>query len=86
MIAAPAELDVGTVALFLDIDGTLLDIRDNPSNVIADDELIAMLRACLSRLDGAMSLVSGRSIKAVDRIFAPAVFPIAGAHGPGMAE
>jgi len=81
MPAAPDILDANAVAVFLDVDGTLLEIRDDPSEVRADDELIAVLRACEIELDGALSLVSGRSIDEVDRIFAPAVFPVAGAHG-----
>lgn len=67
--------------MFLDVDGTLLEIRDNPSDVSADSELTELLEACFDVLDGAMSLVSGRSIAEVDRIFSPSVFPVAGAHG-----
>ena len=78
---APQKIDVSATALFLDVDGTLLDIRDNPSEVLADSELIETLEACFHILGGAMSLVSGRSIAEVDRIFSPSVFPVAGAHG-----
>lgn len=78
---APENLDTSAVALFLDVDGTLLDIRDNPAEVVADSALTELLGACSAKLDGALSLVSGRSIEEVDRIFAPADFPVAGAHG-----
>ena len=81
MPRAPDSLDTREVALFLDVDGTLLEIREKPADVVADDDLIDMLKACSARLDGAMSLVSGRPIADVDRIFSPAVFPVAGAHG-----
>ena len=81
MPLAPENLDTSAVALFLDVDGTLLDIRDDPSDVVADSALIELLQACSAELHGALSLVSGRSIEEVDRIFAPAVFPVAGAHG-----
>lgn len=81
MTASPDDLDPDSIALFLDVDGTLLDICDTPSAVKADDELIAMLRACFENLGGAMALVSGRSVAEVDRIFSPEVFPTAGAHG-----
>ena len=81
MFLAPDSLDPNTISLFLDVDGTLLDIRDDPGDVSADDELISILRRCFARLDGALSLVSGRPVEDVDRIFAPAVFPVAGAHG-----
>ena len=81
MASPPATLDPNGIALFLDVDGTLLDIRDNPAEVVADESLTELLGACYEQLGGALSLVSGRSIADVDRIFAPAVFPIAGAHG-----
>ena len=77
----PGTLNPSDVALFLDVDGTLLDIRDHPDDVVADSDLIEILELCFARLGGAMSLISGRSIAEVDRIFGPAVFPVAGAHG-----
>ena len=81
MSAAPRNLDPDAVALFLDVDGTLLAIRENPADVHADDALVGVLEQCFDRLGGAMALISGRSVEEVDRIFAPATFPTAGAHG-----
>ena len=81
MPTAPDKLDPNAVALFLDVDGTLLEIRNNPADVSADAGLVGLLEACFESLGGAMALVSGRSVAEVDRIFAPAVFPVAGAHG-----
>ena len=81
MPMAPDKLDPNAVALFLDVDGTLLEIRNNPSDVSADASLVGLLEACFESLGGALALVSGRSVAEVDRIFAPAVFPVAGAHG-----
>lgn len=78
---APQDLDPDNVALFLDVDGTLLEIRDHPADVSADGELVDLLKQCLERLDGAMALISGRSVSEIDRIFASADFPVAGAHG-----
>ena len=86
MPTAPHNLDSAAVALFLDVDGTLLAIRDDPADVSADKALIATLEACFDRLDGAMALISGRSVAEVDRILAPAVFPVAGAHGSELRE
>jgi trehalose 6-phosphate phosphatase len=77
----PADLGVTAPALFLDVDGTLVDIKDHPGDVRADAALIALLVRLAERLDGALSLISGRSIAEIDRIFAPAKFPSAGAHG-----
>lgn len=81
MPSAPENLDPSVVALFLDVDGTLLAIRDNPGDVVANPALIELLSACSRAVDGALALVSGRSIEELDRIFAPAVYPAAGAHG-----
>ena len=78
---APDKLDPNAVALFLDVDGTLLEIMNNPADVSADAYLVGLLEACFKSLGGAMALVSGRSVAEVDRMFAPATFPVAGAHG-----
>jgi trehalose 6-phosphate phosphatase len=77
----PTSIDTAKTALFLDVDGTLLDIRDRPEEVSADSELVELLDRLSSAVGGALSLVSGRSIAQIDRIFAPVQFPAAGAHG-----
>lgn len=81
MIKAPQNIDPSSIALFLDVDGTLLEICDRPDDVAANQVLISKLQACCSKLDGALALVSGRAIADIDRIFLPALFPVAGAHG-----
>ena len=75
------SLDPSRTALFLDVDGTLLEIVDDPASVVADALLIDSLRNAETRLDGALALISGRKIEEIDRIFEPAVFTAAGAHG-----
>ncbi len=77
----PTTLDPARTALFLDVDGTLLEIRDRPEDVVADRDLVALLGNLSGTLDGALSLVSGRAVAEIDRIFAPERFPAAGAHG-----
>ncbi len=74
-------LDPDRTAIFLDVDGTLLDIVNDPASVVADAKLIAVLRSIESWLSGALALVSGRTLGEIDRIFAPARFTAAGAHG-----
>jgi trehalose 6-phosphate phosphatase len=81
MTSPPKDIDAGSTALFLDVDGTLLDIQDDPAAVRADAALIDLLVAVERRLDGALSLISGRSVEDIDRVFAPEKFPAAGAHG-----
>jgi trehalose 6-phosphate phosphatase len=68
-------------ALFLDVDGTLVDIERHPDEVRADAELARSLAAAARALGGAVALVSGRSIASLDRIFAPLCLPAAGLHG-----
>ena len=81
MPAPPDNLEPSNLALFLDVDGTLLDIEDHPADVRADQALIALLERLSQGLDGALSLISGRTVDDIDRIFAPARFAAAGGHG-----
>lgn len=68
-------------ALFLDIDGTLLEHQPHPEGVIADARLIEQLAAAAARLDGALAFITGRSVAMADRLFAPLRLPIAGLYG-----
>ncbi len=68
-------------ALFLDVDGTLLDFAITPEAVEVPPDLIDNLGALRRILGGALALVSGRSIAALDRLFAPLRLPAAGQHG-----
>ncbi len=68
-------------ALFLDVDGCLLEIADTPDAVVVPDGLRERLESLQQRLDGAFSLVSGRTIAALDRLFAPSRFNAVGMHG-----
>jgi trehalose 6-phosphate phosphatase len=67
--------------LFLDVDGTLVEFTDTPSQTIADSEIKPLLQEVAERLGGAVALVSGRRIQALDELFAPLKFPAAGLHG-----
>src|SRR5215469_979194 len=69
------------LALFLDVDGTLLDISERPEDVVVPEDLRPMLESAWQALEGAMALVSGRSIADLDRLFAPLRLPAAGQHG-----
>src|ERR1700744_3867370 len=67
--------------LFLDVDGTLVELTDTPSQTEADAEIISLLREVAQRLGGAVALVSGRRICTLDELFAPLRLPAAGLHG-----
>lgn len=67
-------------ALFFDIDGTLIDIAPTPDAVVVPAALREHL-ATLQRSLGAIALVSGRPLGAIDRLFAPLILPASGQHG-----
>lgn len=68
-------------AVFLDVDGTLIDLASTPTGIVIPEELPAQLFALSGLVGGAMALVTGRSIKSADSMFAPYQFTIAGMHG-----
>lgn len=68
-------------ALFLDIDGTLLDIAEQPGGVVVPRSLPPLLTSIRARLGGALALVSGRRLADIDRLMAPAELPCAAEHG-----
>jgi trehalose 6-phosphate phosphatase len=69
------------LALFLDFDGTLVDIAERPDEVRVDPALPSALDRLQKRLDGALALVSGRPIAFLDERLAPFRFDAAGLHG-----
>jgi trehalose 6-phosphate phosphatase len=68
-------------ALFLDIDGTLLDLAPSPSQVIVPRDLLDLLLALNRSLDGAVALISGRSLADIGGLFSPLRPTAAGQHG-----
>lgn len=68
-------------SLFLDVDGTLIEIQETPASVFVGDELKSLLLEASRRLNGALALVSGRSIEVLDELFHPLALPAAGLHG-----
>jgi trehalose 6-phosphate phosphatase len=70
-----------TICLFLDVDGTLLDLAPTPDAVVVSSALLDELALVERRLDGALALVSGRPIDELDRLFAPLRLRASGIHG-----
>jgi trehalose 6-phosphate phosphatase len=68
-------------ALFLDFDGTLVDIAPEPGAVVVPSGLVPMLGALQHYLGGAVAVVSGRPIREIDSFLAPLHLPVAGVHG-----
>ncbi|MEO8344576.1 MAG: trehalose-phosphatase [Betaproteobacteria bacterium] len=68
-------------ALFLDIDGTLLDLAPTPDSVTVDAGIKTLLPALVLRLAGAVALVTGRALADADQLFPGLSLPVAGQHG-----
>lgn len=68
-------------ALFLDFDGTLVDIAPRPDAVRVTPGLVESLERLRERLGGALAIVTGRPIAVIDDFLAPARFDVAGLHG-----
>jgi len=68
-------------ALFLDLDGTVLDIARTPRGVVVPPDLVSVLTRLSRGLGGALAVLSGRAIADIDRLLAPLVLPAAGQHG-----
>jgi trehalose 6-phosphate phosphatase len=81
MMQKPAPSPSLDWCLFLDVDGTLIELTDTPFDTRASDALKTTLKDVSERLDGALALVSGRSIEYLDALFAPLRLPSAGLHG-----
>ena len=79
-----AKLDLKTIALLLDVDGTIIDIGPSPSEVHVSDALLRSLKRLFDLTGGAVALVSGRPIADLDRLFSPLRLPSVGGHGAEM--
>ncbi|MDQ0395697.1 trehalose-phosphatase [Labrys monachus] len=71
-------------ALFLDLDGTLLDIAEHPWDVRTPPWLPGKLEGIEAGLSGAMAIVSGRPLADIDRLLEPSRFCAAAEHGAEM--
>jgi trehalose 6-phosphate phosphatase len=71
-------------ALFLDVDGTLIDIAATPEAVHVPPELPVLLARLRTGLQGALAIVSGRTIADIDKLLSPYKSVAAGLHGLEM--
>lgn len=77
---APSLLSYDS-ALFLDFDGTLVELASTPDAIEVSPGLVDLLDDLHRLLGGALAVVSGRPIEALDRFLAPLALPLAGEHG-----
>jgi len=68
-------------ALFLDVDGTLIEFVPRPEEARVPPALLATIDALRRALGGALAVVSGRKLADIDRLFAPLTLAAGGQHG-----
>lgn len=74
-------LSPAKTAFFLDVDGTLAEIVSDPRQARVSPEVLSVLDALDAAADGAVALISGRSIAQLDQMLAPLRLPCVGVHG-----
>ena len=68
-------------AVFLDFDGTLVDLADTPDGVRLEPGVVEALALLAERHGGALAIISGRPVAQIDAMLAPLLLPVAGVHG-----
>jgi trehalose 6-phosphate phosphatase len=81
--APPPVLDDGS-ALFLDFDGTLFELAETPGAIRVPIGLGSLLKRVSDRLGGRVAIISGRSVKDLDRYLDSSGFAVSGSHGLEM--
>ena len=69
-----------TLALFLDFDGTLVDIADHPDAVIVGPNLTDHLHRLDDGLAGRLAIITGRPLGALDAFLGPNHIKAVGSH------
>jgi trehalose 6-phosphate phosphatase len=68
-------------ALFLDFDGTLVELAETPGSIRVPEGLAPLLERLRQRLGGRIAIVSGRSIADLDRHLSTSGIAFSGSHG-----
>jgi trehalose 6-phosphate phosphatase len=79
--APPLNRIADHCAVFLDFDGTLMDLERRPDQVVVDGGLLYLLDDLYVATAGATAVLSGRPIAALDCLLSPLRLPMAGVHG-----
>ena len=76
-----SNADARNDALFLDLDGTLIDIARAPDEVTVPAGLVPLLDRLSRSLGGGLAILTGRPLAELDRILEPFQPAAAGVHG-----
>lgn len=77
----PPHSTLDGAALFLDFDGTLVELADAPDAISVSPDVVPLLARLSERLEGRLALVSGRSIADLERHLECAGLAMSGSHG-----
>jgi len=78
---APPYIQCRDHAFYLDLDGTLAPIAEQPEQAAVPQATRDLLVRLSDATEGAVAIVSGRSLAEVDRILAPLTLRASGTHG-----
>jgi trehalose 6-phosphate phosphatase len=81
MVALPLLREACAYGFFFDFDGTLTELAETPEAVIVEDRTRHALASLFEVSGGAVAIVTGREIEAIDAFLAPLRLPVAGVHG-----
>jgi trehalose 6-phosphate phosphatase len=77
----PSINEIASYAIFLDLDGTIVELVDHPDAVRVSPSTLRLLRALRGCVGQALAVISGREIAVLDRLLYPLILPAAGVHG-----
>jgi len=80
-VEEPPLIRCSEYAFYLDLDGTLAPIVDHPDDVVIEPKMLDLLNWLKTASNGAVAILSGRSLAEIDGIIAPVVLHAAGEHG-----
>lgn len=81
----PVELLSGA-SLFLDFDGTLVELAPTPNSIHVDETLRSLLERLGDCMEGRLAIVTGRALQDVRSLLHPVELAVAGSHGLEHAE
>ncbi|MDQ4088279.1 MAG: trehalose-phosphatase, partial [Pseudomonadota bacterium] len=84
MLEAPPPDLLDGAALFLDFDGTLVELAESPDSIRVASDLESRLERMRRRLGGRLALISGRSLADLERHVRLAGIASCGSHGLEM--
>lgn len=80
-MSLPNRIEPDRHAIFLDFDGTLVELAERPELVQVTDDTRTLLSALNTHFSGAVAIITGRDITIIDNFLSPLKLPVAGVHG-----